>query len=223
MGDVLLKAMHYYVNIKLVTTCNYNKIGLILPCGCLMLPCEQRPTQFPFVKGPSAVSHFASTSITKLQFQGSILLVLFPWLCQNALNLENEFKEIQLKCWRLATPYFQQVELMILFLSGFLSLFSIGKKCSEWICKTFYSCVWRGGSDKQKKTINELNISMFTLEEKEKYVTTMVKWNEEVILDRQGRHASRRNGTAEHRCQLSVLEVKRWIEWARTNPQDKER
>lgn len=38
---------------------------------------------------------------------------------------------------------------------------------------------------------------------------TMVKLNEEVILDRLGRHALRRNGTAKHRCQLSLLEVKK--------------
>lgn len=39
-----LKYMLYYVNMELVAVFNYNEIGVILPLGCLMLPCEQRST-----------------------------------------------------------------------------------------------------------------------------------------------------------------------------------
>lgn len=51
--------------------------------------------------------------------------------------------------------------------------------------------------------------------EKKKFFMTMVKWNEEVIWDLLCTAVLRRNSTAQHRCQLVVLEVKKWTEWAK--------
>lgn len=51
----------------------------------------------------------------------------------------------------------------------------------------------------------------------------MVKYNKEVILDLLCAAVLRRNGTAQQRCQLAVLEVKKWTEWTKINTQEKEK
>lgn len=63
---------------------------------------------------------------------------------------------------------------MILFLPGFLCLFSKGKKVRNEFAKTS-ATVFGEKPLKNKETMNELIISMFTLEEEEKYFMTMVK------------------------------------------------